>query len=248
MKHFAYFIRFFALLALVSAPSVQARSDVEVVVEEPFIELRTGPGRGYPVFYVVEAGESITVTRSRTGWYEVISPRGKKGWVHRDALELTLDPDGLAIRVEDSSFGSYSNRRFEMGVMDGVFGGADVISVYGAYSFTPNLSAELAVSQGIGTFADNVFATANVVHQFFPDKRITPYFTLGGGMLRTSPNATLVEVEDRTDEIALAGLGIRAYATRRMLVRLEYKTYVIFTSRDDNQEIEEWKAGISFFF
>jgi hypothetical protein len=243
--------RIFSILALVALLLVTpawAKSGLELVVEEPFIELRTGPGRGYPVFYVVEQGSEITVTRRRTEWFEVIAPRGQEGWVHRDSLELTLDPEGMAIRVEDSSFGSYSNRRFEMGVMDGAFGGADVISVYGAYSFTPNMSAELAVSQGIGTFADSVFATANVVHQFFPDKRITPFFTLGGGMLRTSPNATLVEVEDRTDEIAFAGLGLRAYATRRLLLRAEYKTYVIFTSRDDNQEIDEWKAGFSFFF
>ena len=237
-----------ALVALLFITPTWAKSNVELVVEEPFIELRTGPGRGYPVFYVVEQGAAITVTRRRTEWFEVISPRGQEGWVHRDALELTLDPEGMAIRVEDSSFGSYSNRRFEMGVMDGEFGGADVISVYGAYSFTPNISAELAVSQGIGTFADSVFATANVVHQFFPGKRLTPFFTLGGGMLRTSPNATLVEVEDRTDEIAFAGIGLRAYATRRLLLRAEYKTYVIFTSRDDNQEIDEWKAGFSFFF
>ncbi len=246
MNRFLYTWAFVVLFVL--APTAVAKSEVELVVEEPFIELRTGPGRGYPVFYVVEAGEAITVTRRRTEWFEVVAPRGKKGWVHREALELTLDPDGFAIRVEDSSFGSYSNRRFEMGVMDGVFGSADVISVYGAYAITPNISTELAVSQGIGTFADNVFATVNVVHQFFPDKRITPFFTLGGGVLRTSPNATLVEVEDRTDEIAFAGVGLRAYATRRMLLRLEYKTYVIFTSRDDNQEIDEWKAGISFFF
>ncbi|MFK8030456.1 MAG: SH3 domain-containing protein [Gammaproteobacteria bacterium] len=245
MKYIIYTAVFLTLFVV---PFASAKSSVDVIVEEPFIELRTGPGRGYPVFYVAEEGDTITITRRRTEWFEVIAPRGKKGWVHRDALELTLDPEGFAIRVEDSSFGSYSNRRFEIGVMDGVFGDVDVISLYGAYSFTPNLSAELAVSQGIGTFADNVFATANVVHNFFPDKRVTPFFTLGGGMLRTSPNATLVEVEDRNDEIAFAGLGIRAYATRRMMLRLEYKTYVIFTSRDDNQEIDEWKAGFSFFF
>ncbi|MEM7083302.1 MAG: SH3 domain-containing protein [Pseudomonadota bacterium] len=237
---------FFAVLML--ATPVQAKSDVKLVVEEPFIEMRTGPGRGYPVYHVVEAGENITVTRRRTEWFEVIAPRGQKGWVHRDELELTLDPEGFAVRVEDSSFGTYSNRRFEFGVLDGEFGGADVISVYGAYALTPNLSTELSVSQGIGTFADNVFATANVTHQFFPDKRITPFFTLGGGVLRTSPNATLVEVEDRNDEIAFAGMGLRLYATRRMVLRAEYKTYVIFTSRDDNQEIDEWKAGFSFFF
>lgn len=225
-----------------------AKEPVVVEVEEPFIELHTGPGRGYPIFYVVEQGGTIIVTRRRTDWFEVVTQRQKRGWVHRDQLELTLDLSGKAIRIDDTQFGSYSNRRWEFGVLDGDFGGADVISVFGAYSVTPNLSAELMIAQGVGTFSDSVFATANIVHQFFPDKRITPYMTLGGGMIRTSPNATLVQTEDRTDQIAHAGLGLRAYATRRLLFRTEYKSYVIFTSRDDNQEVEEWKLGFSFFF
>ncbi len=101
-----------ALVALLFITPTWAKSNVELVVEEPFIELRTGPGRGYPVFYVVEQGAAITVTRRRTEWFEVISPRGQEGWVHRDALELTLDPEGMAIRVEDSSFGSYYPKFF----------------------------------------------------------------------------------------------------------------------------------------
>jgi hypothetical protein len=53
---------------------------------------------------------------------------------------------------------------------------------------------------------------------------------------------------DRTDQVAHVGLGVRTYLTRRFVVRAEYKSYVVFTSRDDNEEIEEWKAGFSFFF
>ena len=48
--------------------------------------------------------------------------------------------------------------------------------------------------------------------------------------------------------MALAGAGFRVYLTRRFVFRTEYKTYVAFTSRDDNEEIREWKAGFSFFF
>jgi hypothetical protein len=36
--------------------------------------------------------------------------------------------------------------------------------------------------------------------------------------------------------------------TRRLIFRAEYKTYVVFTTRNDNEEIREWKAGLSFFF
>ena len=53
---------------------------------------------------------------------------------------------------------------------------------------------------------------------------------------------------DRTDSVAHAGAGVRAYLTRRFVFRAEYKAYVVFTSRNDNEEIREWKAGFSFFF
>ena len=44
------------------------------------------------------------------------------------------------------------------------------------------------------------------------------------------------------------GGGFRIYITRRFLVRAEFKSYVVFTSRDENEEVEEWKAGFALFF
>jgi hypothetical protein len=38
------------------------------------------------------------------------------------------------------------------------------------------------------------------------------------------------------------------YATRRFVLRAQFNSYVVFTSRDDNEEVEEWKAGFAFFF
>ena len=31
-------------------------------------------------------------------------------------------------------------------------------------------------------------------------------------------------------------------------MRGEYRKYVVFTDRDDNQEVNEWKIGFAFFF
>ena len=59
---------------------------------------------------------------------------------------------------------------------------------------------------------------------------------------------TIVQGEDRTDQIAHAGGGLRIYATRRFVLRAEFKSYVVFTSRDDNEEVEEWKVGFAVFF
>jgi hypothetical protein len=71
---------------------------------------------------------------------------------------------------------------------------------------------------------------------------------LGTGVLRTEPKATLVQTEDRTDQVGHVGIGLRAHLTRRLLLRGEYSSYLAFTSRDDNEEVDEWKAGFAFFF
>jgi hypothetical protein len=220
----------------------------EVTIADPFIELHTGPSRGYPVFYVAERGEDIELLSRRTEWFKVRVARGEEGWVHFEQLTTTLNPDGQPFDLPALGFSDYAARRWEVGALYGDFGGANVIGTYGSRSFTPNLSGEIWLSQALGRFSDSTLVTANIVHLMYPDWRASPYFTLGGGVIKTEPKATLVATIDRTDTVALAGVGVRTYITRRFVFRAEYKAHVVFTSRDDNEEVAEWKAGFSFFF
>jgi hypothetical protein len=230
------------------AVATGAEQSLEVVIAEPYIELRSGPGKGFPIFYVAERGERVAILKRRTEWYKIELGRGADGWVHERQLVTTLGLDGTPFDVPELAFDDYAERRWEAGVLYGDFGGANAISAYGAVSLTPNLSAELSIEQVLGRFADSTLATLSVVHLFYPDRRASPYFTLGTGSIHTEPKATLVATVDRTDSLALVGAGARVYLARRFVFRAEYKSYVVFTSRDDNEEIREWKAGLSFFF
>src|ERR1700678_608260 len=49
---------------------------LELVVTQPYLEMHSGPGRGFPVVYVVGRDELVTVLYSRTEWYKVRAPRG----------------------------------------------------------------------------------------------------------------------------------------------------------------------------
>ena len=57
-----------------------------------------------------------------------------------------------------------------------------------------------------------------------------------------------MQTEDRTDQVGHVGVGLRMYVTERFMFRAEYNSYLTFTSRDDNEELDEWKAGFAFFF
>lgn len=235
-------------LLLFTGPAWAGGSPWMVSVNEPYLEIRTGPGRGYPVFYTVEHSETVTVIKQKTGWYKVRTDRDKSGWIPRTELAKTRNTDGSVVDLDEIEQNAAIDNRWRAGFSTGDFGGANVLSVFGGYALSQNLSVEVSFSQAPGPIAENVMATGSLVHQFIPEKRLTPFFSLTAGMLRTSPSATLVQTEDRTDQIAAAGVGVRAWVSKRFVVRAEYRNYVVFTSRDDNQEIDEWKAGFTFLF
>ena len=236
------------LQSFLTAPLQAAEELQSVVVADPYLEMHTGPGSGYPVFHVIDRGESVEVVKQRTSWYLVRSDRGKEGWVERAQMEQTLQPDGQQVSFNEAGIEDFTNAKWETGVLAGDFGGANIVSAYGSYSLNPNVSVELWGSRILGNFSNGWMASVNVVHEAWPEWRVSPFFTLGAGAIRTQPKSTIVQGTDRTDEIGHVGAGFRIYATRRFLLRAEYKSYVVFTSRDENEEIEEWKVGFAFFF
>ncbi len=236
-----------ALLVAAQA-AVGAKRYYEVVVMDPYIELHTGPGRGYPITQVLERGEQIEVLKRRTDWFKVRNDRGIKGWASARQLSRTLETSGKPAKIQDPDRDDFALRKRELGVQLGELEGANVIRGYASWLFTPNLSAELSGSIITGRFSDGWMLSADVVHQPFPNWWISPFFSLGTGVLQINPKSTLVSAKDRTDQTASAGAGLRMHVGRRVLLRAEYKNHVLFTSRDDNEELEEWKAGISFFF
>jgi uncharacterized protein YgiM (DUF1202 family) len=236
------------LQSLLAGPAVAQEKYHQVLVAEPYLEMHTGPGRGYPVFHVVDRGELIKVIKRRTDWFMVRTQRGKQGWVKRAEMELTLTPEGEPTEFADAAFGDFTRRRWEAGFLAGDFEGANVMSVYADYYLTQNLSVELAMSQVFGNYSDALTASVNLLAQPFPEWRLSPFFLLGTGAIYTDPNVTLVNEQDRTEQISNVGMGVRWYLTRRFILRAEYQNHVIFQNKDDNQEINEWKAGFAFFF
>ncbi len=236
-----------ATLVLV-APAYAKREALQVVVAEPFIEMRTGPGRGYPIFHVADRGATIEVTRRRTDWFAVRTDRGVEGWVHGDQLALTLGTDGGQVALADPGWDDYTERRWEAAATFGDFDGGSSISLTAGYRLAANLSVELMASQLSGDYSDGWLAAARLVHSPFPEWRIGPYFLLGTGVIEVSPRSSLVTTEDRTDQFGQAGAGVRAWLTERFMFRVEYSGIVVFTSRDENEEVDEWKAGFAFFF
>jgi uncharacterized protein YraI len=243
---------FACCLALCAAsPPAHARTEkapATVVVQDAFVDLRSGPGRGFPATYSVERNATIALLRQRTDWIKVRTDNGREGWVNRSQLERTLTPGGAPVQVAGPAPEARTGHHWEVGLGTGDFGGANVISVAGAYALTPNLLVRADVNQLLGNFSNGWLGTAGIAHVFMPEWRVSPFVGIGGGVVTISPKATLVQAEDRTDTTAYAGLGVRGFLTNRFLLQAEYRSYVVFTSRDENEEIDEWTVAFTYFF
>ncbi len=236
------------MLLLGGAPAQATEEYALLQVAEPFIELHSGPGVGYPVFHVVDRADFIEVLKRKTDWFKVRTADGKRGWVARAQLEKTLTAGGEGTQLKELAQGDFSQRRWEFGLLGGVFNNAAEISLYGGYAFHPNLSAELSGAQVLGDYSSSYLVNVKLLSQPFPRWRVSPFFSLGGGYLSTRPRTTLVPPEDRNDFTAHVGLGLRAWLSRRFILRAEFNRYITFSSDDNNEEFKEWKAGFAFFF
>lgn len=236
------------LLALLAPAWCTARQYLQLFVTEPYLELHTGPGRGYPVFHVVPRDESVDVLFSRTDWFKVRTEHGVEGWARlRDVQKMVL-ADGTRFHVDLGDRAGFTDHRYEAGIFAGAYGGASLVSGYASYAFNRQLALEGAVGGFYGRYSNGYTGDIGLAHVLLPESRWSPFFTLGVGEVHTEPKATLVQASNRNESTAYVGGGIRLYLTRRFFLRAEYKAHWIFTKRNQNEEADEWKAGFAFFF
>lgn len=239
----------FALVFTLLGEATQAEEALpESWVADPYIEMRTQPGRSYPIFYVAERGERIELIRRRTDWVQVRNERGIEGWVHVDDIGRTLDYLGEPLALTSPDFEAFTERDWEFGLLAGSYDDTDALGAYVGWHFTRNLSLELAATENFGDASDGKMINFSVVHQMFPKLRYSPFLTVGFGVRETNPRSNLVSTEDRTDNTASAGAGVRVHLYKRLFLRLQYKHYTVMTDRDDDEEVNEWKVGISAFY
>jgi hypothetical protein len=90
--------------------------------------------------------------------------------------------------------------------------------------------------------------TAGLLHAFMPQ-----WARLALRFARRRCSAHRAQGDDRTVRgphrpAAYTGSVCGGYLTSRFLLQAEYRKFVVLTSRDDNEEIDEWTMGFIYFF
>lgn len=240
-----------ALAALLAGGAhAQATPDEaeRVQITDPYIELHTGPGRGYPVFHVVERAQSIAITLRRTEWFLVRTDDGKVGWVHRSQLVTTLTATGDVKRFRDPGLDDYLQRRGDVGGALGRFKGEPYAKLWAGYRLAEVISVEGGLGEVQGVFSGTTLWHVGLNAEPWADKRLAPFFGVGLGKFNNIPNAVLVNAQNTNAKLGYAMAGLRWHLTSRFVLRADYSIYTAFVADNRNAEYRAVTAGISFYY
>ena len=217
-------------------------------VTDPYLELHTGPGRGYPVFFVVARNEWVEIELRHTDWYKVRTEGGKLGWVNRKQLETTLTSAGGQKTFRDIMLDDYLSRRVQLGAAYGRFKSEPMLKLWTSYRFTDTLSAEGTIGQVQGVFSGTDFWHINLMAEPWSDRRLSPFFAVGFGKFKNIPNQSLIGALPTNAKLANVSLGLRYHLSERFIVRADYTLYTAFVADTQSAEYRAFTAGLSFFF
>jgi hypothetical protein len=237
---------FAAGLAPALAPAAQRYERLQVT--DPFVELRTGPGRGYPVWHVAAREEWIEILLRHTDWFKVRTASGREGWVHRLQLESTLTESGVRKTFREVLLDDYLRRRLEMGAAYGHFESEPMLKLWTMYRFSDTLSLEATVGQVQGVFSGTELWHLNLNIEPWSDRRLSPFFGMGFGNFKNIPNASLVSAITTKAKLADVAIGLRYHITDRFVARLDYSIYTAYVADERTTEYRAYTVGLSFFF
>ena len=243
-----------AVLAVAAAPGARAAYAPlpALALSEPFVNLHTGPGRGYPVFHVAARGEVVQLLLAHTGWVKLRLSTGIEGWAPRDALQGTLQAAGVAPGAFDRWAEAYLRGRLEAGAAWGRFQRQPMLKLGLRYGLSEAIALQAVAGQVQGLYSGTDFWQADVVLEPMTDRALSPLFAVGVGRFRNIPNASLVEQGTTNANLAHAGLGLGwrfgGSDGRRYRLHAEWSHYVALLSEQRSREYRAFSVGLSFHF
>jgi len=238
-----------ALAICIAAPAHAQDKPLErVQVGDPYIELHTGPGRGFPIFFVVERNDWIEIELRHTDWFKVRTAGGKEGWVDRGQLENTLTEAGNKKTFRDVLLDDYLRRRLEVGAAWGHFASDPMLKLWTTYNLADTFAIEATAGQVEGLYSGTNFWHVDLLAEPWSDRRLEPFFGIGVGRIYNLPNASLISAISTTSNMANAMVGLRYHVSDRLILRIDWAAYTAFISDSRTQQYQTITAGLSFFF
>ena len=237
------------LLAVVfTAGAATPPAEINLTVAEPYAELHTGPGRGFPVFDVAKRNTRLTLFYRQTDWFKVKTDDGKIGWVLRADIEQSLAAVSFAKTTRDQLVDQYLRERVDIGLAAGTFDGDLVLTMRARYAWRPTFAGELSLAQISATYNTSYVYSAQLITQPRSFGRVTPFLAFGVGWLNDTPRATLLDRNDTWSPTGIVGIGVQYQLTPKVSLRADYHNYTVFVDNNRTLDFNEYNAGFAFLF
>ncbi|MCO7223240.1 SH3 domain-containing protein [Pleionea sp. CnH1-48] len=239
-----------SMLTQVEAQDTKPQLKLEVI--DPYLEMHSGPGKGYPVFYTIEQGEQVEIMTRRTGWYEVRSQNGRTGWVKAAQIARTLLPTGEPVDLPSVSYGDYLKDSWRIGFNTGQFSSGELEGT-NTFSFTAGyrplswMGLELESGKFYESELKGNYHSINVLFEPFSEWKLSPVFQLGSGNLKIESQPELAPLDIEDESFSSYGISANYYIGRNFVIRAGLQNYNLSTDNDD-ERLERWNIGFNAFF
>ena len=211
----------------------------EATVKSEFLEVFTAAGRGYPVFFVVENGESFKLLKRKTDWIKIKSKQGQVGWIsYKDyASSVYLAKPNIRKLV--------INSKWELGLAAGKFGSDDSFSTSAGYYIKPSVALQAEFNKIIGDFSHSNMLSGKFMFQVFRNKVVSPFISLGLGVMENIPRQSLVNANKEHKNVFIGGGGLNYIPYKRFNMRFSVNNYYI---NKPEQNHLDFRLGIYALF
>ena len=221
--------------------------NVVLEVAEPFIEMHTGPGRGYPVFHVVEQGETIELLMHRASWYKIRTVDNKTGWTSATGLAHTLEPTGMPVDLPEVTRGDYLESSWRIGFTSGQLEGANSVGLSAGYRPLSWAGVEIEGGRIFDQSVTSDYYGINLLVEPDTDWTVVPYVSVGTGEFTFDSRHTVLVNDTGSQDYISFGAGAGYYIGRSIVIRGDYRSYSV-SSSEDRVWLNAWTIGLSTFF
>lgn len=240
------------LVALVAFASPASADEVEVYarVVVDSTPLRSGPSSAHRQVGIAMRGDTFLVKqRSTRGyWFQVERPDGTLAWIMGDATyNHEVGEGGEVRRWRVFAPPPLREARMEISATFGVLGGGGLMAVRPTILIAPVFGIEATAAAAVSRAGRLLlFGGAGVVN-VFPDWPVVPFFSVGGGVALSDPNADTFLLESGSIPMLFGGGGLRFGFRQRFTIRIEVRAYAFFEPGRYVAQ-EEISGGLSVFF
>lgn len=216
-------------------------------VKEPYLNLKSGPGRNYPVIYIAEQSEWVDFASIRTSWYEIQTKDGHAGWVNQRDLPATLSTDESNINFADAAKSiNIRSNPVDIGFSSGIINDDAFLGLHLRNHNSPFYSTEVSYGKGIGEESELSYLYLGILSHPLTEWRMSPHLTLGMGRMKSE----FIDVDGLSDSesnlFVKAGLGVTRSFDQRFRLRADLNQFAVNTENELISSFSQLSLGAAF--